>query len=94
MPGKPLLGVVAQQNAPPPIARGRRAVAAMGEEGHTLLHDLGNSLVAVSFGLERLRGSQRSEELETVLERTLGEAEQSIAVVRNLLQYCNRSRAV
>jgi hypothetical protein len=50
---------------------GAAAVRGTGQDGLILLHDLGNSLVAVAFGLERLRGRQRTEELETLVERTL-----------------------
>jgi len=72
---------------------GAAAVRGNGQDGLILLHDLGNSLVAVAFGLERLRGRQRTEELETLVERTLEQAAQGIAAMRTLLQDSDRSRA-
>ncbi len=56
---------------------GRRA----GDEAH----DLGNTLVAIAFCLKQLRGRQRTEELDAMVERGLQVAEQGIQATRSLL---------
>jgi hypothetical protein len=49
-------------------------------------HDLGNLLIAISFCLKRLRGGQRTAELDELVERALQDAEQGVEATRSLVQ--------
>lgn len=48
-------------------------------------HDLGNLLIAISYCLKHLRGRQRTDELERMLERGLHDAEQGVEATRSLV---------
>lgn len=48
-------------------------------------HDLGNLLIAISFCLKHLRGCQRTDELEKMVERALHDAEQGVEATRSLV---------
>jgi hypothetical protein len=49
-------------------------------------HDLGNLLIAISFCLKHLRGSQRTAELEEMVERALQDADQGVEATRSIVQ--------
>jgi hypothetical protein len=93
MPETPMR-VDADQNAATLAACRLRTAGEEGEDVRTLVHDLGNYMVGIAFGLERLRGCQPTEQLETVVERMLRATEQGIALTRTLLQKAkDRSKA-
>jgi hypothetical protein len=50
------------------------------------VHDLGNLLIGIAFCLKQLRGSQRTKELEEVVEQAAKAADQGVEAVRGLLQ--------
>jgi hypothetical protein len=83
---KSLPEVAAQANIPPLDACIPPAAWAEGEQVRTLAHDLGNHMAGIAYGLERLRGCQRTVKLEQLVELILREAEQGIAVTRALLK--------
>jgi hypothetical protein len=83
---KSLPEVAAQANGPPLDARVLQALCEERDEVRTLAHDLGNHTAGIAYGLERLRGCQRTVKLEQLVELILREAEQGIAVTRALLQ--------
>jgi hypothetical protein len=64
----------------------RRSVANLGRIASGEAHDLGNWLIGIVFCLKRLRGCQRSEELEEIIEQALHAADQGLDTMRALLQ--------
>jgi signal transduction histidine kinase len=61
-------------------------MALIGQFACGTAHDLGNLFAAIALALEQLRGSQRSGELEEVVERALGAAEGGMAATQALLR--------
>lgn len=49
-------------------------------------HDLGNLLIGITFCLKRLRGCQRTEELEEIVEQALQATDHGVEAGRALLQ--------
>ena len=64
----------------------RETLATIGQFACGTAHDVGNLLVAIVFGLSRLRGRQQAGELEETVEHALQAAEQGLAATRRLLQ--------
>jgi hypothetical protein len=49
-------------------------------------HDLGNLLIAISYCLKHLRGRQRTDELDNMVERALHDAEQGVETTCSLVR--------
>jgi hypothetical protein len=63
-----------------------QAMASIGQFAGDQVHDLGNLLIGIGFCLKQLRGSQRTKELEEVVEQAAKAADQGVEAVRGLLQ--------
>jgi hypothetical protein len=81
MPEKPSPWIVMPRSTHP-AARGQRIES-------TAAHDLANFLAGITIGLERLRGCQRTNQLNEVVECMLRAAERGAAATQILLRAAN-----
>jgi len=78
--------------AAPPAIRQRQATTSddeaqrVGRFARDQAHDFGNLLIGITFCLKRLRGCQRTEELEEFVEQALQAADHGVEAGRALLQ--------
>jgi signal transduction histidine kinase len=87
MAGRAATGAVSRLDARRPAeTERRRNMAVIGQFACGTAHDLGNLLAAIAMALEELRGGQSTGELEKVVERALGAAEEGMAATRALLR--------
>jgi signal transduction histidine kinase len=85
-PGTTVSPVIRRRQATSDNKAQHQSRASVGRFAGDQIHDLGNLLIGIAFCLKRLRGSQRTEELEELVEQAANAADQGVEAVRALLR--------